>query len=268
MSGDNRETASILTIPEELRRMIYLYLFQSQHSIKVEPAMFGGRLGFDGPPDDDGSLVNYFRMPAHSHPLSAQLLRANKVFMREGTSVLYSINTFDCTTRDGVRLLSSSLNVDGFTQLTSIVLDWHQLLDFSFQLAKPEFVEKTRNLSEISLAYWRTRILGGSSMLWASVKSNESTVIRAALAICEKSKKLKYVAQHGWVQRSRPSKSCIIVPLHARGPSGTTTRVKWRFLAHDSQMWPTERKVDLLAELERLESHAVRNAPNVMAPHA
>lgn len=233
------------------------------------------------------TLPDSWRMGPHTHCLSSQLLLTNKLIHAEALPVLYSTNTFDCTLREGVMLLSVSIPAQNFSLITSLVIDWDQLMDFSFQLAKPSFVALTGNLTTLTMAHWRTRVLGGSSFLWRDVKSFERTLMQSALAICEKSAKLGFVTQHHWVSKSAqpqkrrpPTQSWHLPPIAwaklererenqrtESGPSNgdtsrtsSTSRIKWRFLASESQMWPNETQMDLEAELALLNTSASGDA--------
>ena len=256
ISSDNCETMaenleapmiSLLDFPKELRLIIYRHLFVREKSvIKVEPSESSGNSFSDESSDGDD-----WRMPPHSHHLSSQILRSNKQIYAEGLPLLYSIPMFDCTTRDGVKLLTLSVPESGFHNITSLIIDWDQLLDFSFQLAKPSFVHLTANLSCITMAHWRTRILGGSSMLWRDVKSYERTVVQSSIAILEKSAKLALVAQHHWIGKLSGSTRPLAVEGD-RSRRSATSRIKWRFLARESQMWKEETRVDLENDMAKL----------------
>ena len=198
-------------------------------------------------------------MSSYSHPRSSQLLRTNNQIYAEALPLLYHLHTFDCTVRDGIKLLNFSIPPIGFHSIISLTIDWDQLLDLSFQFAKPSFVYLTSNLSCITMAHWRTRVLGGSSMLWRDVKSYERTIVQSALAILEKSDQLRIVAQHHWVGKlAGPRRALENVSLCSqsldpyRSRKATTSRIKWRFLASESQLWQEETVVDLNADLAML----------------
>ena len=96
-------------------------------------------------------------------------------------------------------------------------------------------------------------------MLWRDVKSYERTIVQSALAILEKSDQLSIVAQHHWVGRlAGPRRALENVSLCSqsldpeRSRKATTSRIKWRFLASESQLWEEETIVDLNADLAML----------------
>lgn len=242
-------TASFLSIPEELRILIYTHLFTSDKPIKIEldNTFTFVEYAFRAPPSDCRGFSNcVFRIPAHVHPLSSQILSTSKQIHHEALNLLYSLNAFDCTTRDGIKLLLSSIPPRNFAQITSLVIDWDQLLDFSFQLAKPEFVNLTSNLTSLTMAHWRTRVLGGSSMLWRDVKAYERTLMQAAIAVTQKSANLNCVAQR---EVSPPPLGAIGNKGPATGQASSTQRIKWRFLCNENQLWRNETLVDLEGEL-------------------
>ena len=262
ISSSPSARGSLLAIPKELRLDIYTCLFTGGDSvISVEPSFSNGLDSFDVGSDlgNGASDGDYWRMSRYSHPRSSQLLRTNKQIYAEALPLLYHLHTFDCTVRDGIKLVNFSIPPIGFHSITSLTLDWDQLLDLSFQFAKPSFVYLTSNLSCVTMAHWRTRVLGGSSMLWRDVKSYERTIVESALAIVEKSTQLRVVAQHHWVGKMAGSKgtrgngSFMSQSQDFERPrKATTSRVKWRFLASGSQTWEEETIVDLKADLAML----------------
>ena len=189
-----RSSASLLTIPAEIRLKIYSLLFM-HNTLKVEAQP-------NTNPIDYSDLSTEYDTTLSMKPvaLSSQLLRVNKQLHSEATPLLYSSNTFDCSARSGTELLIASLTPPSFTLITSLMLDWDQLLDFSFSLAKPSFTNLTSSLTILSLAHWRTRVLGGSSFLWRDVKAYERSVCQSAHAIITKSTQLRIVAQRPWVR--------------------------------------------------------------------
>ena len=284
---DDRSMAPVqvplFQLPKELRLLIYSHLFSTPSSVvKVEPTTSFTFVDYvlTSPSDGNGPSSSVFCVAPHAHPLSSQLLRVNKQVCSEASPILYSQNVFDCTARDGIKLLLGSIPESHFTNITSLIIDWDQLLDFSFQMAKPEFVALTSNLTCLTMAHWRTRVLGGSSMLWRDVKAYERTVVQSALAITEKSEKLNIVTQHHWVGRHGQAQVAtrksggpvsVIFGQHVRADgkkaesqeqvqskaqeqmqAKSSIRIKWRFLASENMMWKTEDIVDLRTELDIL----------------
>lgn len=222
----------------------------------------------------------------------------------EAHPLLYSSNAFDVSARSALYALTTTLPPLIFTQITSLILDWDTLQDFSFQLAKPSFVALLASLTTLSLANWRTRVLQSqSAFLWRGVKAHERSICTAGLLIVERAPRLRLVAERRWVRhlggRSRelmrrnllraeaegavhaipglgvapppppsPADGAIAASAggaSSGGPSGgveagtlkkpeeqATTRIKWRFLASESQMWEDETVVDLQAEVAAL----------------
>jgi hypothetical protein len=211
----------------------------------------------------------------------------NRQIRAEAQHILYECNTFDLTPRGSLVLLQQFALEDTFHHVTSLILDWDQLQDFAFALARPAFVDLTANLKVLSLKHWRTRVLGGSSSLWRDVKAYERVLCGAALAITRKSRSLRLVAQHHW-QRRAGSASAMLMQRNLEAAAGRgegslpdqharvqgtlegerrparasmTARIKWRFLADESQMWKRETRIDVEAELAALMVGVEHEAP-------
>ena len=273
---------SLLTIPPELRLKIFSHLFTYQ-TLKLEVQSN----------DSDDESTPPLRIADQN--LSSQLLACNKQLYTEASTLLYSSNLFDCSySRSSFHVLTSTVTLSNSSLIQYLALDWDYLLDFSFQLAKPHSRELTSSLIELSLAHWRTRVLGGSGFLWRDVKASERSICQAASAIIQKSNKLRLVTQKSWIKPKRqasiqvyfdPDKTRAaigqsdpppILPVNSANTVAQTAasnenvlpisnsnsahpqdqqwtiRVKWRFLANESQMEPDETIVDVEKELAEL----------------
>ena len=121
------------------------------------------------------------------------------------------------------------------------MLDWDSLLDFSFMLARPDFVRTTAGLEVIDMATWRMRVTGGSGFLWRDVRSSERSMCEAALGICQKSRRLRVVAQRVWDR--------VKEGLGGERVMRKTERIKWRFVTEEGQLVAGETRLDLETEL-------------------
>lgn len=211
----------LLTLPVEIRITLYHHLFQCPHAIKIESA-HEEHQGFDDHENDNSTVVVSWglrRPTTAQNGLSAQFLVACHDVHAEGLPYLYGVNTFDCSSRSALPLLLRQLRPTTSALIRHVVLDWDQLQDFAWSLAKPDQVAATRGLQVLDLATWRMRVLGGSSFLWRDVKSFERQLCQAALDICEKHPLLGRVLQRPFHRSTR-----------AGGPVRTTHRIKWRFV--------------------------------------
>ena len=73
------------------------------------------------------------------------------------------------------------------------------------------------------MATWRMRVTGErSGFLWRDVRSSERSMCEAALGICQKSRRLRVVAQRVWDRVKRG--------LSGERVMRKTERIKWRFV--------------------------------------
>jgi hypothetical protein len=242
----------LLTLPVEIRITLYHHLFQCPHPIKIESA-HEEHYSFDENENDNSTVVSWaLRRPTTpQNGLSAQFLVVCQDLHAEGLPYLYSLNTFDCSSRSALPLLLRQLRPTTSALIRHVVLDWEQLQDFAWSLARPEQVAATRGLQALDLATWRMRVLGGSSFLWRDVKSYERQLCKAALDICEKHPLLGRVLQRPFHRSTR-----------AGGPGRTTHRVKWRFVTEAGAVTAREdgeRIVDLHEELALLRPTASKD---------
>jgi len=226
---------TLSTLPCEIRLKIYSNLF-TNGLIKAEPSYTDPQsLTFWTLSSSPNSEI---RMAAN--PLSAQLLRCCQQIHSEAHILLYSSNTFDCSSREGMRLLLSATGARNFSLIRALIIDWEQLQDFAWSLAKQSHVELTAGLESVEMATWRARVLGGSSSLWKEAKFYERQLLQAAVDICAKHKRLRIVGQKSYSRAGRV------------GIGSSYSRVKWRFVVSESDLNEGETMVDVKEELEVL----------------
>ncbi|KPI34902.1 uncharacterized protein AB675_3811 [Cyphellophora attinorum] len=275
MSEDARQTATLLSLPSEVRALIYGYLLQSSIPLVIAAA----------PPKPHGTTTQAIAGP-HAlsphrsiapHYLSAQLLATCSTIRDEALPILYGHNTFDISSH------------------------------FSFHLARPSFQSLLRSLTTLETKHWRNRIVSptASAFLWRDVKSYERMICTSAQAILQKAPKLGVLAQRKWVgpvggrgeelRRRNAERAAALRRLEeglavvddgasvnaaltgvgeassvfsalgaalqqasgeshvpARRKSAATVRVKWRLLADVSQLRDDEVVVDIDAEVAAL----------------
>lgn len=215
-----------LSAPPEIRLRIYDWTVVSINPITVVAATAAST-------DDESWDIE-------PRPLSSQLFRTCRQVRDEAVPHMYGQNVFDCSQREAMKLLLHNIGIDNFTLIKTVALDWEQLQEFAWSLAKDEYQVATRGLECVQLAHWRNRVVGGSSNLWRNMKNYERQLCEAALDICEKHRKLKVVAQQ---------------PFHRSGrfQGSVSPRVKWRFVASVDDLRDGETVVDLEADLSLLQ---------------
>lgn len=216
----------LLTLPPEIRITLYHHVFQCPTAIKIEATQKEHDYFFE---NREASITSTtveswtLRRPETPHDgLSAQFLRVCHDLHTEGLPYLYSLNTFDCSSRSALPLLLRHVRPTTSALIRHVILDWDQLEEFAWSLAKPDQVAATSGLQVLDLANWRMRVLGGSSFLWRDYKSYERQLCQAALDICVKHPLLACVLQ-------RPFHRSTRVGVSGR-PVRATHRVKWRFV--------------------------------------
>lgn len=179
---------AILSIPSEIRALIYSHLLRAASPLAIVPIA-------------SDSAQSSAQAAVLSRNLSAQLLAAHSVFYEEALPILYGHNSFDISSRSAPSLLTSSPSSSNFSLIHSLILDWDQLQDFSFQLAKPSFRDLMTSLSVLETKHWRSRVNAQeSAYLWRDVRSYERSICTAARAIVHKAPRLRIVAQREFVR--------------------------------------------------------------------
>ncbi|KAK4944105.1 hypothetical protein LTR10_016438 [Elasticomyces elasticus] len=236
-----------LNLPTEIRLKIYTHLFSFPDPIKIEPAHPTSQAAFifDSNTNEAKETPWLLRQPTTSG-LTSQLLRTCRKIHHESLPVLYQSNIFDCSAREGVPLLQHNIGPSSFSLIRHVILDWEQLQDFAWSLAKPEHQLATNGLEIIDLASWRARILGGSSLLWHDVKAYERQLCQAALDICQKHAQLRLLRLKRDPTEFKLSGKTIMCK--------TTHRVKWRFVTEKEARTHKDydHVVDLQSELASL----------------
>ncbi|KAK7899951.1 hypothetical protein LTR67_003697 [Exophiala xenobiotica] len=261
-------SSPFLSLPSELRLKIYTYVLTSSEPITITPSsptshQFFQFLSFDIELDFSSLSSSSPRTPSSSRTttspkllppspsVSAQFLRTSRLIHTEATPILYTSNTFNCSSRSALPILLQTLTPTTSPLLTHLILDWDQLQDFSWSLSKPATVHATSGLRTLDLATWRMRVVGGSSSLWRDVKSYERQICQAALDITRKHPRLKVVLQRTFHKRSN-----LITGARASIVPNTWGRIKWRFVTEQAAAAAVavanEKVVDLQDELDRL----------------
>ena len=237
---------NLLDLPTEIRLQILLELLANR-TIKVEAELLGDPL--------ENNAVWAMKRPGGLHPA---VLRTCRRIFSEGRQLIYTGNVFDCSQRETTNLLLECIGSDRFALIKYLILEWDQLQDLSWSLAKDSEQSHFAGLESIVMATWRTRILGGKSFIWQQNKNYERQLCHAAVNILQKHPKLTSVLQ-------RPYRKGPIRAVH----SNNNYRVKWRFSA-DQTARVDETVVDLDSELALLRGKegeaAGEPAQNMMDP--
>jgi hypothetical protein len=220
---------NLLGLPAEIRLQILCHLLANK-TIKVEAELRGDQL--------ENNEVWAMKHSGCLHP--AVLCVCLQLFL-EGQSLVYTDNVFDCSQREGTILLLKCIGSENFVQIKHLILEWDQLQDLAWALAKEPGGSYFAGLESVLMATWRTRILGGKSLVWLQNKNYERQLCYAAINILEKHPKLVSLLQI-------PYKKGKMNSVH----SNNNYRVKWRFIAVEQTMRAGETVVDLESELEQL----------------
>lgn len=220
---------NLLALPTEIRLLILCQLLAGR-TIKVEAELL------EDPLENNAEWT--MKHPGGLHP--AILCTCRQLFS-EGQSLVYTNNVFDCSQREGTNLLLECVGAENCAQLKYLVLEWDQLQDFSWALAKDPGGSYFAGLESVIMATWRTRILGGTSLIWQQNKNYERQLCHAAINILQKHPKLASLVQIHYRKRS-------IKSVH----SNNNFRVKWKFLSAEQAVLADETVVDLESELAQL----------------
>lgn len=220
---------NLLDLPTEIRLQILCHLLGNR-TIKVEAELLGEPL--------ENNAVWAMKHSGCLHP--AVLCVCLQLFS-EGQSLVYTENVFDCSQREGTNLLLKCIGSANMVQIKHLILEWDQLQDLSWALAKEPGGSCFAGLESVRMATWRTRILGGKSLIWQQNKNYERQLCYAAINILEKHPKLVSLLQ-------LPYKKGNMSSVH----SNNNHRVKWRFISMEQKMRAGETVVNLESELEKL----------------
>ena len=258
-----------LNLPPELRLQIYTYVLTSPEPVTITPSsttssqfsqFLSFAVGLDSsslsPPSTPTATIPSQKLLT-PYPVSAQLLRTSRLIHAEATSILYTANTFNCSSHSALPILLQTLTPATSALIVHLILDWDQLQDFSWSLSKPATVHATSGLQTLDLATWRMRVLGGLSSLWRDVKSYERQICQAALDITRKHPRLKVVLARTFYKRPKAS-----VGVYTSVVPNTWGRIKWRFVTEAAAAAAAaaakvgengnEKVVNLQDELDRL----------------
>ncbi|KAL2441674.1 hypothetical protein ABEF95_016031 [Exophiala dermatitidis] len=236
---------TFLTLPPEIRTNIYTRLFSATTAIKIEHEYPDRQADYDQEDIDNTrswqlrrpSVTNTITTttttsptpttsttnnpnkpssPSQSSPsspgqgLSSQLLRTNHQIHAEALPLLYQLNTFDCSSREAIPLFLRTIGSHHFTFIRHLILDWDQLEDFAWMLAKPLHQTLTlAGLETLETATWHMRIPGYPSApknpILLATKAYERQLCQAALDICSKHPRLNCLLQRTRRKQTVPS---------------------------------------------------------------
>ncbi|EHY58549.1 hypothetical protein HRR83_006272 [Exophiala dermatitidis] len=235
---------TFLTLPPEIRTNVYARLFSATTAIKIEHEHPNRQADYDQEDTDNTqswqlhrpSVTNtntitpttttttsptstttptFTTNPNHpssqsSQGLSSQLLLTNHQIHAEALPLLYQLNTFDCSSREAIPLLLGTIGSHHFTFIRHLILDWDQLEDFAWMLAKP--LHQTLTLAGLEIletATWHMRIPGYPSApknpILLATKAYERQLCQAALDICSKHPRLNCLLQRTRRKQTVPS---------------------------------------------------------------
>ncbi|KAJ9499391.1 hypothetical protein H2202_004974 [Exophiala xenobiotica] len=164
-------SSPFLSLPSELRLKIYTYVLTSSEPITITPSsptshQFFQFLSFDieldfaslssspsssssSPPSTPNSIRTTMspKLLTPCPSVSAQFLRTSRLIHTEATPILYTSNTFNCSSRSALPILLQTLTPTTSPLITHLILDWDQLQDFSWSLSKPATVHATSHLA-------------------------------------------------------------------------------------------------------------------------
>lgn len=220
---------NLLDLPAEVRLQILCHVLANK-IIKVEGELLG-----------DPLENNAVWVMKHCGGLDTAVLCTCSQLFSEGQSLVFTNNVFDCSQREGTNLLLKRIGPSNFAQIKHLIMEWDQLQDFGWALAKDSTGTHLPRLESVLMATWRTRILGGRSLVWQQNKNYERQLCLSAINILQKHPKLSILVQIPYRQASRRS-------VH----SNNNNRVKWRFISTEQAMGPSEVVINLEAELAQL----------------
>ena len=220
---------NLLDLPTEIRLQI-LHELLANRTIKVEGELLGD--------PQENNAVWSMKRPGGLHPT---ILCTCRQILLEGQSLVYTSNVFDCSQRECTTLLLGCIGPKRFALIKYLILEWDQLQDLSWSLAKESEASQFAGLESIVMATWRTRILGGTSLVWQQNKNYERQLCHSALNILQKHPKLVSLLQ-------MPYRKATLRSVH----SNNNFRVKWRLIAAEQAVHANETVVDLEKELALL----------------
>lgn len=240
-------TSRFLSVPIEIRELIYDIIFEPTATIKISAAAqreyeYNTTTGTEStsfPADFESWAIT-------PHPRSSQLLRVCRQFHIEASPFLYSLRTFDLTARESGKLLLHNIGPECFSKIRYISLDWDALQTFAWDLSKDDCRRGMAGLRCIQIASWRIRHMYGTSVRWRNVKSYERTTLQAASQIIEKHNHLKVLTEEPYRRKTTFSLGIDAARL------SSNHRVKWRFITSEEELREGEVIVDIQRDLDQL----------------
>jgi hypothetical protein len=190
--------------------------------------------------------------------------------------------------RSAPTILHRIISTANFARIRHLVLDWDQLQDFAWSLAKEDQVAATSGLEILELNHFRTRMLQplratdllmniipdphrartllnpiSSNRLWENTRDHERQVHQAALEITEKHAQLRFVLQEtsvktlprGFQREEIPPELTGHVAVRPIPELKATARIRWRFVTQKGLREAKESEVVLNVAGELAELH-------------
>lgn len=241
----NRQSSRFLTIPVELRELIYDIVFQPTASVRIAAAP-QRQYEYNPSTESDSTTwpADFESWAITHHPRSSQLLRVCSQLYAEGLSFLYSFRSFDLTARESPKLLLHNITPRCFSHIRHVAIEWEALQSFAWDLSKDDYRLGMAGLRCIQLANYRIRHLHGPGVKWRNVRSLERSMLQAAIDITEKHERLKVVAEEQY--RRRASSSVGITSLKL----SSLSKVRWRFITVEDELRDGEEIVNIQKDLE------------------
>lgn len=250
-----KQISRFLTIPLEIRQIVYSLVFDTPTCIAVEAEPWPAPAQDKEPKTTSWSAEDeYWAIRPYS--LSSQLLRTCHQIRKEALPHLYSLRTFDLSAREALKLFLHNIGPQNFALIRHIVIDWDFLQDFGWALSKDEYKLATSGLELVEIKSLRQRHLWGTSIQWRNVKNNERWLCQAALDICQKHYRLKILAESYFRRVS------VSAGMNLSNTSSSTTggvpsirsncRVKWRFVTCLEDLREDETALDLQKDIDML----------------
>lgn len=241
------KSLKLLTIPLELRELIYAIVLSPNKQICVTAApRYEDEEDLQKLNNSTTWSVESGSWAMQPHDLNSQVLRVSRQVHAEALPFLYSRRIFDVTARDTLKILMHNTGPKNFSYIKQIIIDWDELEQFAWNLKKPEYRAGLSGLSCVQIATWRHRHMHGTSVQWRSVKGRERSLLQAALEIVEQHEQLNVLAEEPFRR-----KSSII---STQSENATSHRVKWRFVASETDLREGETGVDIEKDLESVQA--------------
>lgn len=240
----SRKPSNFLTIPVELRELVYDVVFQPATLIRIAAAP-QRQYEYNPSTESDSTTwpADFESWAITHHPRSSQLLCVCSQVYAEALPFLYSFRSFDLTARESPKLLLHNITSHCFSHIRHITIEWEALQSFAWDLSKDDYRLGMAGLRCIQLANYRIRHLHGPGVRWRNVRSLERTMLQAAFDITEKHELLKVVAEE---QYRRRASSSVGIPS---SKTSSLSKVRWRFIMVEDELRDEEVIVNIQKDL-------------------